>query len=64
MSQLKKKRHENVNRRLKIFKVMERWESTNIEKHAKVARAVAVIVQLSFENGERLYPVKYEVTYA
>jgi len=43
---------------------MERWESTNIEKHAKVARAVAVIVQLSFENGERLYPVKYEVTYA
>jgi len=57
-------RHENVNRRLKIFKVMERWESTNIEKHAKVARAVAVIVQLSFENGERLYPVKYEVTYA
>ncbi|CAJ1951004.1 unnamed protein product [Cylindrotheca closterium] len=56
-------RHENVNRRLKIFKVMERWESTNTEKHGKIARAVAVIVQLSFENGARLYPVKYEVTY-
>jgi len=48
-------RIENVNRRLKVFKIMERFESTNIEKHAKIARAVAVIVQLSFENGERTY---------
>src|SRR6056300_1570684 len=56
-------RHENVNRRMKVFKIMERFESTNIEKHAKIARAVAVIVQLSFENGERLYPINYNVKY-
>jgi len=56
-------RQENVNRRLKVFKIMERFESTDIEKHAKIARAVAVIVQLSFENGERLYPVNYDVKY-
>ena len=42
---------------------MERFESTDIEKHGKIARAVAVIVQLSFENGERLYPVEYTVEY-
>ena len=56
-------RHENVNRRLKVFKIMERFESTNIEKHSKIAPAVAVIVQLSFENGERLYHVNYNVKY-
>jgi len=55
--------HENVNRRLKVFKIMERFESTNIEKHGKIARAVAVIVQLSFENGERFYHVDYNAKY-
>ena len=56
-------RQENVNRRLKVFKIMEQFESTDIKKHGKIARAVAVIVQLSFENGERLYPVEYTVEY-
>jgi len=56
-------RQENVNRRLKVFKVMEKFQSTDVAKHAKIARAVAVIVQLSFENGDRLYPVEYNVKY-
>jgi hypothetical protein len=56
-------RLETVNGRLKVFKCMERWKSSNIERHATVAHAVAVIVQLSFQHGEELYKVPYNVIY-
>jgi len=42
---------------------MEKFQSTDVAKPAKIARAVAVIVQPSFENGDRLYPVEYNVKY-
>jgi len=56
-------RHENVNGRLKVFGVMKRWNNPNPAKHAVFARCVAVIVQLSFTLGERLYEVPYEANY-
>lgn len=56
-------RHENVNGRLKVFGVMQRWDNADTGKHAVFARCVAIIVQLSFKLGENLYEVPYEVNY-
>ena len=56
-------RHETVNGRLKIFGVMKEWHSPNTAKHAVMARSVAVIVQLSFSLGDKLYDVDYNVNY-
>ena len=56
-------RHENVNGRLKVFGVMKRWDNPDTGKHGVFARCVAVIVQLSFTLGEKLYDVPYEANY-
>jgi len=56
-------RHENVNGRLKVFGVMQRWNNANTAKHGVFARCVAIIVQLSFSLGETLYDVEYDVNY-
>jgi hypothetical protein len=56
-------RQENVNARLKVFGVMQRWNNPDPAKHAVFAKCVAVIVQLSFTLGEGLYDVPYEANY-
>lgn len=56
-------RHENVNGRIKRFKAVSSKFRNNLEKHGDVFRAVAVIVQLSFDHGLRLYDVEYDATY-
>ena len=56
-------RQENVNARLKVFGVMQRWDNPDTAKHGIFARCVAVIVQLSFTLGEKLYEVQYEANY-
>lgn len=56
-------RHENVNGRLKVFGVMKRWNNPDTAKHNVFARCVAIIVQISFSLGEKLYDVEYEVNY-
>ena len=56
-------RHENVNGRLKVFGVMKHWDNPDTGKHGVFARCVAVIVQLSFTLGEKLYDVPYEANY-
>jgi hypothetical protein len=56
-------RHENVNGRLKVFGVMKRWDNHDTAKHALFARCVAIIVQLSFTLGEKLYDVEYTANY-
>ena len=56
-------RHENVNGRLKVFGVMKRWDNHDTGKHSVFARCVAVIVQLSFTLGEKMYDVPYEANY-
>jgi hypothetical protein len=56
-------RHENVNGRLKVFGVMKRWDNPDTARHGVFARCVAVIVQLSFTLGERLYDVPYQANY-
>ena len=42
---------------------MKEWHSPNTAKHAVMARSVAVIVQLSFSLGDKLYDVDYNVNY-
>ena len=42
---------------------MKEWHSLNTVKHAVMARSVAVIVQLSFSLGDKLYDVDYNVNY-
>jgi hypothetical protein len=56
-------RHENVNGLFKVFGVMKRWENSNIAKHGTMAKAVAVIVQLSFSCGQKLYSIPYRANY-
>jgi DDE superfamily endonuclease len=59
-------RHENVNSRLKIYNVLNipfrhlNPRNTMMEKHGMCFNAIAVITQLKFESGEKLYDVKYD----
>ena len=52
-------RHETVNKRLKQWNCLHQVFRHNVEKHGPVFRAVAVITQLAFENGEPLFGVGY-----
>jgi hypothetical protein len=56
-------RLESTNGLFKVFGVMKKWENPNTAKHGTMAKVVAVIVQLSFTCGKRLYNVKYNVNY-
>jgi hypothetical protein len=56
-------RHENVNGRLKVFGVMKHWDNPDTGKHGIFARCVAIIVQLTFTLGEKLYDVPYDADY-
>lgn len=72
-------RHENVNRRLKCFSILDNvfrgptgrpvTETTSAtgknepEKHQWAFATVAVIIQLGFELDGGLYPVEYNVKY-
>jgi hypothetical protein len=59
-------RHENVNSRLKIYNVLNipfrhlNPRNAMMEKHGMCFNAIAVITQLKFESGEKLYDVKYD----
>ena len=54
--------HETVNKRMKQFgclKQVFRHADDLAYKHASAFRAVAVITQLSIDDGEPLFSVKY-----
>jgi hypothetical protein len=54
-------RHETVNGRLKIFKVLETSFRNDLVFHSSCFRAVAVITQLNFSLGQMPpYQVKYQ----
>jgi hypothetical protein len=56
-------RHESVNGLFKVFGVMKKWENRDIAKHGRMAKAVALIVQLSFSCGAKLYNIDYRANY-
>ena len=47
------RRHETVNRRLKVFQSLEVVFRHSAEKHSMCLRTSAILTQLSFENGDR-----------
>ena len=51
--------HETVNKQFKQWGCLSQKFCHNIIKHAEVFRAVAVITELSIQNGEPLFEVKY-----
>lgn len=52
-------RHETVNRRFKFFNCLHNTYRHDFGTHAYCFMAVVVLVQLSFENGEKPYQVHY-----
>ena len=56
-------RLESTNGLFKYYGVMKKWENHDTAKHGTMAKTVAVIVQLSFSCGERLYAVEYHFNY-
>lgn len=54
-------RHETVNARLKVFKILEERYRHDITQHGYVFRAVAVIAQLSIKNGDPLFKCDYKM---
>lgn len=52
-----RRRHETGNARFKQFKILADKFGYDVEFHAPCFRAVVVLVQLSIENGERLFSV-------
>ena len=57
-------RHETINARLKNFQVLSNRfrhgvTADDMGKHGMAFSAVAVVTQLSIENGERLFPVQF-----
>ena len=53
-------RHETGNRRLKRWGILKDEYRHNIYKHQAVFGAIMCMTQISFENGEPLFPVEYE----
>ena len=56
-------RHETVNARMKKFSILKERYRHDITQHGYVLRAVAVLVQISLQNGDPLYNVEYEVNF-
>ena len=52
-------RHETLNGRLKNWENLKQVFRHDILEHGNVFRAIAVITQLSIENGEPLFEVEY-----
>ena len=56
---ISRKRHETINGRLKKFNCLTHMYRHDMGTHPYVFKAVVVLVQLSFENGEKPFHVKY-----
>ena len=63
MQTMVRRRHETVNRRFKQFGVLKQKYRHDLRDHGDVFRAVAVVTQLSIQNGEPLFDVDYEDPY-
>ena len=57
MQSLVRRRQETINKRFKQFGILKQVHRHDIRDHGKSFRAVAVIAQLSVQNGEPLFSV-------
>ena len=59
MQQRARNRQETINKRFKVFGAMKQVWRHAIELHGEAFRAIAIILQLTINNGERLFEVGY-----
>lgn len=55
-----RRRQETVNKRFKQWSILKHVYRNDIKHHGKVFRAVAIVTQISIQNGEPLFSVEYE----
>ena len=63
MQSLVRRRQETINKRFKQFGILKQVYRHDIRDHGKSFRAVAIITQLSIQNGEPLFSVDYRDPY-
>lgn len=57
-------RHENVNGRLKFFQALKQtFRHNHLTQHKSVFMACAVLTEISFDHGEDLYKLDFDVNY-
>ena len=52
-------RHETLNSRFKVWEILKQPFRHNIVEHGEVFRAIAVIIQLGIDEGDKLFQVDY-----
>lgn len=60
MTAIVRLRHETCNRRFKRWNILKAAYRHDLMDHNAVFGAIACLTQLSFHNGEPLFPVEYE----
>lgn len=57
-------RHENINGRLKFFHALKhKFRHNHLTQHKSVFTACAVLSEISFDHGEDLYQLDFQVNY-
>ena len=59
MQEKARSRQETDNRRFKCWGILKQVFRHDIPKHAEVIYDVAIITQISIENGEKIFQVDY-----
>ena len=52
-------RHETLNGRFKFWEILKQPFRHNIVEHGEVFRAIAVVIQLGIDEGDKLFSVDY-----
>jgi hypothetical protein len=52
-------RHETLNGRFKCWGILKQIYRHDVAKHGQVFRAIAVIIQLAINDGQKLFAVEY-----
>ena len=52
-------RHETLNGRFKCWGILKQTYRHDVAKHGQVFRAIAVIIQLAINDGQKLFAVEY-----
>ena len=59
MQSVVRHRHETINKRFKQFGVLKQIYRHDIRDHGNMFRCIAVVTNLSIQNGEPLFDVEY-----
>ena len=62
MQQVARSRHETCNARFKNFKIFSTSYRGELKNHYSYFTAIAVSIQISIDNGKKLFQIKYDDT--